>query len=364
VSFIIAVALILVIFGLIFGPLRAYAMEILEQFGFLGQGSLTLQEAIECSYLRCKEGCGYVNSLEWKYFPCRDYCDTKNAVTKKFMDADNKVCDWNALQYPVVFDPNTYGTTNLKVTKDMVRDEADCIVSEDTDWQTGVVPSIEQISLNSLKLLYVFKDVIKARTNEVCEANLGMYSAGEKAIKEFSAKKVPIYIETGSISAAPVCFGIPPGISCPVVCYGDFCEYIYNCQGVMCRVLSSTYITMMNITPSFITIKPNVEQTIELRNDLKYRVKVEGVGEEIAIYPSYDLAYMSGGSTIITCGDGTELRDIFSTSDSLCPSQNTIRVCNNKYELKCISLSGPHKFNITYAPLTPLQQHPPQQVVQ
>jgi len=113
--------------------------------------ALVLENAIECSYYRCANGCNSNQVKKVKYsasgvsFDCSDFCKQEWTDTKTI---DGKICDGNSKNHPVTADVLT--TKGEKLSKDKV-DFAACFIEVDTCGTGFTIPKYVVVGKSSVK---------------------------------------------------------------------------------------------------------------------------------------------------------------------------------------------------------------------
>lgn len=86
----------------------------------------TFEDAIACAYYRCMEGCDVAESKFYSaMFDCSDFC---SEVPSEFKEND-KICGWNAMQYPVELDGYSSEKTLSKKLGDI---DFKCVIPTDS----------------------------------------------------------------------------------------------------------------------------------------------------------------------------------------------------------------------------------------
>jgi hypothetical protein len=221
-----------------------------EQFKTTSLSSV--EKAILCSYYRCTEGCGSDEADKYCFAFWEDACSKPQLLG--FSDNELRVCDWNALQFPV----KVSITENEKVYKENLKDVAHCIVTSNS--RGGIVwREIDEDpfrDINALRnILFISEHLLSNKKTETC--NVGW--TGSEAISISDALTEGEVVHTG---------------------------YIFTKHS---KPLSSQYFTVALDEPKYITLTDvnkggeEVEVNLTKRNPYRVNLQPEDVDYKLEI---------------------------------------------------------------------------------
>jgi hypothetical protein len=190
VFLVLSVILFIIILGINFPLVHRVLGFIQEQFKTTSLSSV--EKAILCSYYRCTEGCGSDEADKYCSAFWEDACSKPQLLG--FSDNELRVCDWNALQFPV----KVSITENEKVYKENLKDVAHCILTEKSDtwdWEGWKTPHTRDNLLFIPERLLLNKQI-----EDECKVgsgtDVGIKLTIKNTLKEADVEKNDLYIST------------------------------------------------------------------------------------------------------------------------------------------------------------------------